>query len=213
MRNMENWWRFSSPIQLAHVNSFEWGSEAWPKAPLSPGQCGRRQSSSQASLCLPYMWWGGHWNYPLTFLPEQVVKLTLAWPHTSGMTSLVKSPSDTTQKQRVCKEGSSVMDVHSSTGNDWTKVESSKCFFITVCNLQMGQLGSILCLEQCSWHPVRRTKSIRLAFDQMGSMEIPGGVLPWFGYCILGLILGLLVGTDLGLIIWSTEWECSVEER
>ena len=56
-------------------------------------------------------------------------------------------------------------------------------------------------LGQWLWHPLRRANSIKFAFDQIGSMEIPEGVLLWFGYCILGCILGLLVGTDLGLII------------
>ena len=42
-------------------------------------------------------------------------------------------------------------------------------------------------------------------------MEIPEGVLLSFCYCILGLILGLLVGTDYGLIVWSMEQKHSVE--
>ena len=50
----------------------------------------------------------------------------------------------------------------------------------------------------------------------MGSMETPGGVLLWFSYCISGLILGLLVGTDLHPRSESVVWNgqvpiCSLE--
>ena len=57
----------------------------------------------------------------LTFLLKWV-----AWPHTLGMTSLVKSPSDTIKKLRVCKQGSSLMDTHYSAGNDGTKLGSAR---------------------------------------------------------------------------------------
>ena len=62
-----------------------------------------------------------HWCDLLPFLLEQVMMLTPAWAHTLGGTSLIKSPSDTTQKQKACKQGSSSTDIHSSAGNDGTK--------------------------------------------------------------------------------------------
>ena len=33
----------------------------------------------------------------------------------------------------------------------------------------------------------------------------------WFGHWVLGFVLGLLMGIDMVLIIWSEEQECSVE--
>ena len=93
----------------------------------------------------------------------------------------------------VCKEWS-----------DQTRVLQK--FFAAVCNLQIGPLGGTLWLSQLGqqlWHPLRREKSIRFAFDQIGSMEIPQGVFFWLGYWVVGLDLGLLVSTDLGLIVWS----------
>ena len=60
------------------------------------------------------------------FLLEWVMKLTPAWPHILGVTSLVKSPSNTTQKQGAHKHGSLLMDVHSSAGNDGTKLGSTR---------------------------------------------------------------------------------------
>ena len=62
----------------------------------------------------------------LAFLPEKVMKLTLDWPHSLGLISLAESHSDSTQKWRACKQGSSSMDIHSSAGNDWTKLGSTR---------------------------------------------------------------------------------------
>ena len=123
--SMENWWRSLSPLWPACVNPIRQGSEVWLKAstltwsewqetvtilsfPL-PTQSVTRIAIGMISLLL-------------TFLPEWVVKLTPASPHTLGVTSLVKSPSDTTLKWRALKQGNSSMDVYSSSGNVETKL-------------------------------------------------------------------------------------------
>ena len=118
------------------------------------------------------------------------------------------SPSDTIKTWRACKQ----VSTHCREWWDHTRV----CQRLTIafCNLQPGWLSRTMRLRQLGWwwwHPVRKVKSVRFAFDQIGSMEISGGVLLWFSYCILGLVLGLLVGTDLGLIVWSKGQEHSIE--
>ena len=58
---------------------------------------------------------------------------------------------------------------------DQTRVH--KKLFVALCNLQPGWLGGALWLRQLGWwpwHPVRRAKSVRFAFDWIDSMEIPG---------------------------------------
>ena len=95
----------------------------------------------------------------------------------------------------------------------WDQTRVCQKFFIAFCNLYLRWLCGILWLKQLGWwlwHPVRRAKNIRFVFDWIGSIGIPRGVLLSFGYCILGLVLGLLGGTNLGLIFWSIkqeEWE------
>ena len=84
----------------------------------------------------------------------------------------------------------------------WDQTRDFQKLFIAFCNLQFGWLGGTWSLRQLGWwpwHPVRRAKNMRFAFYSIGSMEIPGRVLLWLSYCILGLILGLSgyrFGTD-----------------
>ena len=104
----------------------------------------------------------------LAFLPQPVVKLVQAWPHTFfgvwpvWQKSLLYHPEGEGTQTRQFVNRCPL--IHREC---WDQTRVHQQLFIALCNL--GTMGWQW------WHPLKRAKSIRFAFDQIDSMEIPGG--------------------------------------